>query len=92
MHHFKENLARYHYACTFFHLYYPLFCRILIKLEFSQQIFEIFSNIKIHKNASSGSRGFHVDRQTDGQTHMTKLIVALRKCIKNERKSKILMD
>jgi hypothetical protein len=30
--------------------------RILIKLEFSRQIFEKFSNIKFNKNSSSGSR------------------------------------
>jgi len=31
------------------------FCQSLMKLEFSQQIFEIFSNIKFHENLSSGS-------------------------------------
>jgi hypothetical protein len=30
--------------------------RFLIKLKFSPQIFEIYSNIKFHENSSSGSR------------------------------------
>jgi len=29
-----------------------------MKLEFSQQIFEKYSNAKFHNNPSSGSRGF----------------------------------
>jgi hypothetical protein len=47
-------------------------CHILMELEFSQQIFEKYSNIKFHENLSSGNR--HV--QCSGQTDMTKLIVA----------------
>jgi hypothetical protein len=45
-----------------------------MKLKFSRQIFEKYSNIKFHENPSSGSRVFHADRQTD----MTKLTVAFR--------------
>jgi hypothetical protein len=30
-------------------------CQILMKLEFSQQIFEKYSNIKFHENPSIGS-------------------------------------
>jgi len=45
-----------------------------MKLEFSRQIFEKYSNIKFHENPSSGSRVFHADRRTD----MTKLTVAFR--------------
>jgi hypothetical protein len=33
-------------------------CPILVKLEFSGQIFEKYSNIKFHKNPASGSRDF----------------------------------
>jgi hypothetical protein len=50
---------------------YPLFCRILMKFEFSRQIFEKFRNIKFHPNPSS--RG----RVPCGQTDM-KVIVAFR--------------
>jgi hypothetical protein len=46
-------------------------------MEFSQQIFEAYLNIKFHENPSSGSRVFHADGQADGrkdeQTDMTKL-------------------
>jgi hypothetical protein len=48
------------------------FCRILIKFEFSQQIFEKASNIKFHEYPSSGSRAVLC-----GRTDM-KLIVAFR--------------
>ena len=51
------------------------YCRILMKLGFSRQIFEKASNIKLHGNASSmGAELFHAD----GQTEMTKLIVPFR--------------
>jgi hypothetical protein len=53
------------------------FCQILTELEFCRQIFEKYSNTKFHKNPSSGSRDVPSGR-TDGQTDMTKLIVALR--------------
>jgi hypothetical protein len=42
-------------------------CLILVKLEFSRQIFEKYSCIKFHENPSSGSRVVPCD-QTDGQT------------------------
>jgi len=31
-------------------------CQILMKLEFSQHIFENYSNIKFHENPSSGTK------------------------------------
>ena len=43
-----------------------------MKLGFSRQIFEKYSNIKYHENPSSGSR------VPCGQTDMTKLMVAFR--------------
>jgi hypothetical protein len=48
-----------------------------MKLEFSLQIFEKFSNIKFHENPSIGSRVVPCGR-TDGQADMTKLIAAFR--------------
>ena len=54
-------------------------CPIFIKLEFSQQIFEKYSNIKFHENPSSGSRFFRADRGTDGRLGRTKLTVVFRK-------------
>ena len=47
-------------------------CRILMKLEFSREIFEKYSSIKFYKNPSSCSM------RTDGQTDMTNLTVAFR--------------
>jgi hypothetical protein len=49
------------------------FCRILVKLEFSRQVFEKSLNIKCHQNLSSGSRV-----GPRGQMDMTKLIIAFR--------------
>jgi hypothetical protein len=49
-------------------------CRILVKLEFSRQIFEKSSNIKFHENSLMKAELFHADgergreRQTDRQT------------------------
>ena len=47
-----------------------------MKLEYSQQIFETFINIKFHENPSSGSRVFLSGRM-DRRTDMLKLIVAV---------------
>jgi len=52
-------------------------CQILMKLEFSQQIFEKSSNIKFHEEPFSGSRAVPCGRM-DEQTDMTKLTVAFR--------------
>jgi hypothetical protein len=43
-----------------------------MKLEFSRQVFEKSSNIKLHENRKVQAEMFHADRQTN----MTKLIVA----------------
>jgi hypothetical protein len=48
-----------------------------MKIEFSGQIFEKYSNIKFHENPSNGSRVVQCG-QTDGQTGIMKLIVAFR--------------
>jgi hypothetical protein len=46
-------------------------CQILMKLEFSRQIFEEYSDIKFQENPSSGRRVVPC-----GETDMTKVIVA----------------
>ena len=46
-------------------------CEILMKLEFSQQTFKKYANIKFHENPSIGSRIVPC-----GMTDMAKLIVA----------------
>jgi hypothetical protein len=45
-----------------------------MKIEFSQQIFEKYSNTKFYENPPVGAELFHADRQTD----MTKPIVTFR--------------
>ena len=54
-------------------------CQILMKIEFSLQIFEKYSSIKLHENLSSENRVVPCGR-TDGhrQIDKTKLIVAFR--------------
>jgi len=42
--------------------------QILMKHEFSQQIFEKHSIIKFHKIHSVGAECFHVEGQIEGQT------------------------
>ena len=48
-----------------------------MRLEFSLQFFEKYSNIKFLETPSSGSRVVHTDKK-GGRTDMTKLIDALR--------------
>jgi len=45
---------------------YPLFCRILMKFEFSWQIFKQYTNVRFHKNSSGWSwvPCGRMDRQT----------------------------
>jgi len=60
-------------------------CQILMKLEFSRQIVEKYSDFKFHKNPSIGSRVFHAD----GRTDMTKLIVTFRNFANAPKKTQI---
>ena len=48
-----------------------------MKLEFSWQIFEKYSNIKFHENPSGWGELFHADGRTGEETDMKKLTVAL---------------
>jgi hypothetical protein len=53
----KKNSARNDHKCTYVltqNIRYS--CHVLMKLEFSRQNFEKYSNIKFHKNPSSGNR------------------------------------
>ena len=53
-----------------------------MKLEFTRQSFEKFSNTKFNENLSSGNQVVPCgkkDGQTDRRTDMTKLIVVFRK-------------
>jgi hypothetical protein len=47
------------------HVKYRYSCQILMKLEFSRRIFEVYSNAKFHENHPVGAELFHLDGQTD---------------------------
>jgi hypothetical protein len=55
----------------------PFFLPALMKLEFSRQNFEQFSNIRFYENPSSGSRVASCG-QSDRRTDLTRLTVAFR--------------
>ena len=79
--HSKTNWARPYHNCTHvgLHLKYPLFCQTVMTAEFSGQIFEKINFMKI--NAEGGELF-----RADGQTDMTKLIVAFRSFANAPRK------
>jgi hypothetical protein len=74
------------------------FCHIFF-LYFFRQVFIKISNIKFHKNPSSGNRvhkrgqtggRFHADGQTDRQTDITRTIVPFRNFANAPKKIDIL--
>jgi hypothetical protein len=65
----------------FLHVKYSLFLFIFMRLEFSRQILEKYSNIRFNEYLSGGIRVVprgRTDGRTDRQTEMKKLIVAFR--------------
>jgi hypothetical protein len=53
----SKNWAKYDYKCILVFMWSTRYsCLILIKLEFSWQIFENYSNTRFHENLSSGRR------------------------------------
>jgi hypothetical protein len=54
-------------------------CNILIKLEFSGEVLENSSNIKFHRNLSSGSRAVSCG-QTDGHDEANSPFSQLYEC------------
>ena len=61
-----------------------------MRLEFSRQFFEKYSNFKFNENPSSGSRVVpcgKIEGQTDAD--MTKLIVAFRYYVKRSKNGEI---
>ena len=66
--HSKKNSATYYHTCAQVFMYSNrYYCEIWIKLEFSRQIFEKYSNIKLCENSCSGRNGCSM--RTDRQTH-----------------------
>jgi len=85
----KHSATQYHRRTHVFMYTVRYYWHILIKLEFSRQIFEKYSNVKYHENTSSGSRVVlcgRVNRQTDRQAGMTKLRVAFKNYPKAQKK------
>ena len=86
--HSKKTWARYDQRCISVFTYTThYYCLILMKIEFSWQIFEIYSNIKFHENPSSGSRVVPC-----GHMDMTKLIVGFRNLENTPKKIRIKMS
>ena len=70
--HYKKKWAKYYHKSTYIFMSSTRYsCQIWIKLEYSWQILEKYSNIEFHENSPSGSRVVpygEADRQPDGQT------------------------
>ena len=77
----KKNWVKYDHNCISAFVYRTRYsCQILIKVEFSRQIFAKYSDIKFHENSSSGSRvvpwgqtDWQTDSRTDRQTQTDRL-------------------
>ena len=86
----KKHSATQYHRCTHVFMYTVRYsCQILMKLEFSRQIFENCSNVKYYENTSSGSRVIpcgRVNRQTGQAGGMTKLRVAFSNFKKVKKK------
>jgi len=75
----------YHHGCSqIFTLFTHDACQSLIKLEFSEQIFKKYPNIKFHENSSSRQAGRPMDRHDEeskirqGQTYYTQHKLTMR--------------
>ena len=55
-----------------------IFVRFQLNLNFLDRFWKKVSDIKFNQIRSVGAELFHADGQTDGRTHITKLIVAFR--------------
>jgi len=67
----KKSSAMYYHKCISVFMYStPYSCQILVKSEFSRQIFEKYSNIKFYENPSGWGRVQcgRAEGQTDRQT------------------------
>jgi hypothetical protein len=78
----KKKWARYYQKCISVFMSSTRYsCPILMKLEFSQNILEKYSNDKCHENPTSETRIIpcgKTDKRTDRRTDLTKLTVAFR--------------
>jgi len=80
--HSKKKWARYDKKiCIGPHVKCRYYCQILMKLEFSRQIFEKSIKAKFHETPPSGSRVVPCGR-TDRRIDMTKLIVVFSQLLR----------
>ena len=82
--HSVRNWARYDQKCVVVFIQSTRYSyQILMKLEFSWEIFKKYINIKFHENPSSGS--WVPCRQTDRQTHLLGVFVVLIRSLRLNR-------
>ena len=77
--HSKKNSARYYQKCTLVFMYSNrYFCLILMKLDYSWHIFEKMIKDPISRKSVNwwSCCSMLTDKQADGKTDMTKLIIA----------------
>ena len=68
--HSKKNLARFDRKCILVFIQSARYsCHIFMKLEFSPQIFEKYTNVKFPENPTRGSRVIPCG-ETDGRTNV----------------------
>jgi hypothetical protein len=68
--HSKKNPARYYHTCTQVLMWSIRYsCQILMKHEFSWQIFDKCSNIKFHGSPVGASCCMRTDGRTDRESH-----------------------
>jgi len=67
------------------------YCQILMKLDFSQQIFRTFTSIKFHENPSSGSRVVPCGRTDERTWHSygSNVMVSFRNLAKTRKNSSV---
>ena len=80
--HHKKKWARCGHKCVLVFVQSTrYYCQVLMKIDFSRQIFEKYRNIKFHENPLSEAESFYgTDRQTqtDRRKNMANPIVAFR--------------
>ena len=75
---YKKNSARYYHKYTQVFTYRIRYSgHVLIKLDFSLQVFEKSSHIKLHENSSSAVELFRKEWRTDSWTDMTPTVAFL---------------
>jgi len=85
---FKEDTSEmYNHKCTLVCMWSTrYYCQILMKLEFSGQIFEKYSNIQFHVSLFSGSRIVPRGQKDRRDKASSRLFAISRTCLKMTQK------